>query len=73
MAIGRALYAAVQRAAAQIKIISNECGRKKFLLDRFWRELGVRHHFSAAMNVLASYGLTHLTADHQKFVSYDVQ
>jgi hypothetical protein len=54
------------RAPAQIKIVSNESGRKKFLLNRFWRELGARHHFSAAMNVLASRRLTHPTTQTTK-------
>jgi hypothetical protein len=69
MAAGRVIYAALQREKCKIKIVSNESGVKKFLLNRFCLHRVARRHFSAAMDVLALYRLTHLTTDHQKFVS----
>jgi hypothetical protein len=47
------LHAAVQREGC-VKIVSNETGLKKFLLNLFCWKLPRGAHFSPAANVLAS-------------------
>jgi hypothetical protein len=53
------------RSAAQsiAKILSNETGWKKFLLNLLRRNNGARQRFSVAMDVIAFLRLIHLTTD----------
>jgi hypothetical protein len=53
------------RTAAQpiAKILSNETGGKKFLLNLLRRNIGARQRFSVAMDVIAFLRLIHLTTD----------
>ena len=64
--------AAVQRGPIA-KIVWNETGLKKFLLNLLRRNNGVRQRFSVAMDVIAFRRLIHLTTDQNGVFQWGVE